>query len=346
MENDLVQHEQDDSSWLNSKPMMRTTSKSPPSPHMLRKMTSTSSMDSTVVGNQRWQDSALLNRLDSKHHQQKEAKIPVSSPSVIQLQTSKSTPTVKSVRYEQEFDLDKDELNLLGQHEQIHPMIKRPPRNSSRIIKKPVSSRSSISSITTTSSIESSTSIAEQPSMALPSLKSKNNIQDTPLPSKKSNFRARTSSLPKTPTMHRSTSMSTVDPSLFPDHMHDDEVELMDNETIPVVEKSTPLPPPLIIHRPLVSRPSVGNSLGSMRKKAANRLSMEGLIRNKNTTPTGTSGPIYGLFLKDQVETNDAYDILDDMDNQGHLKLLFAIERSMLEGAHITQRLYIPKNLW
>ncbi|KAG1094110.1 hypothetical protein G6F42_018818 [Rhizopus arrhizus] len=32
--------------------------------------------------------------------------------------------------------------------------------------------------------------------------------------------------------------------------------------------------------------------------------------------------------------------------SSSHLKLLLALEKSMLEGAHITQRLYIPKSLW
>lgn len=255
---------------------------------MVRKMTSSSSIDT-----RNWQESSPPSPSSSSSSSvrfvsQKE-KLPVSPP-ILQLQTSKSTPTKHS-------------------KEPMTPIITRPPRHSSRIINN--SNRSSVSSI---SSVESNSSIVEQPTMALPSLK------DTPIPIKKSVFRARTSSLPKSPSMQRSSSMSTVEILIDDD---DEQIQ------------------PVINSRPILSRPSVNGGLGSMRKKAANRLSMDGFVTRKT--------PSYGFILKDQMtydltDNNEEQDIIED--STGHLKLLLALEKSMLEGAHITQKLYIPKNLW
>lgn len=263
---------------------------------MVRKVTSSSSIE----GNH-WQNSPPSSSSSSSSSSvgfvstQKE-KLPVSPP-ILQLQTSKSTPT--------------NNHNNKRTPEPVTPIITRPPRHSSRIIKN--SNRSSICSISSVESCDNSSIVVEQPSMALPSLK------DTPIPIKKSVFRTRTSSLPKTPLMQRSSSMSTVETLL-------DEDEL-DNESATTV-----------INRPIISRPSVNGSLGSMRKKAANRLSMDGFVSKK-------SSPSYGFILKDQINDIDKEQdfIIDD---GGHLKLILALEKSMLEGAHITQKLYIPKNLW
>ncbi|KAI9248966.1 hypothetical protein EDC94DRAFT_528044 [Helicostylum pulchrum] len=197
-----------------------------------------------------------------------------------------------------------------------------PPSSSSSSSSSSVgSNRSSISSISSVESSESS-SIVEQPTMALPSLK------DTPIPIKKSVFRTRTSSLPKSPLMQRSSSMSTVETLL-------DDNDDQDNDSTHTAATT------IIINRPIISRPSVNGSLGSMRKKAANRLSMDGFASKKT--------PSYGFILKDQISTDMEYliDKEDEIiDDGGHLKLILALEKSMLEGAHITQKLYIPKNLW
>ncbi|GAA5816842.1 hypothetical protein MFLAVUS_010376 [Mucor flavus] len=273
---------------------------------MVRKMTSSSSIE----GNH-WQNSPPSSSSSSSSSSvgfvstQKE-KLPVSPP-ILQLQTSKSTPTTNN--------------NKRITPEPVTPIITRPPRHSSRIIKS--SNRSSISSISSVESSESS-SIVEQPTMALPSLK------DTPIPIKKSVFRTRTSSLPKSPLMQRSSSMSTVETLL------DDNDDDQDNNSTHTTGTT-----PIIINRPIISRPSVNGSLGSMRKKAANRLSMDGFVSKKT--------PSYGFILKDQINTDLEYlvDKEDEIiDDGGHLKLILALEKSMLEGAHITQKLYIPKNLW
>lgn len=274
---------------------------------MVRKMTSSSSIE----GNNHWQNSPPSSSSSSSSSvgfvsTQKE-KLPVSPP-ILQLQTSKSTPTNN---------------NKKRNPEPVTPIITRPPRHSSRIIKS--SNRSSISSMSSIESSENS-SIIEQPTMALPSLK------DTPIPIKKSVFRARTSSLPKSPLMQRSSSMSTVETLL------DENNENQENDN----------PTTIIINRPIISRPSVNSSLGSMRKKAVNRLSMDGFISKKT--------PSYGFILKDDInylntqdqdeEQQDGEQQDDIIDEGGHLKLILALEKSMLEGAHITQKLYIPKNLW
>lgn len=239
---------------------------------MVRKMTSSSSIETPP--------SPSSSSSSVRFVSQKEK---LASPPILQLQTSKSTPTKHS-------------------GEPMTPIITRPPRHGSRIIIN-ASNRSSVSSL---SSVESDSSIVEQPTMALPSLK------DTPIPIKKSTFRARTSSLPKSPTMQKSSSMTTV--------------EIVDDE------EDEPA-----LNRPIISRPSVNGSLGSMRKKTANRLSMEGFVTRKT--------PSYGFILRDQM-TYDVADEEGEIEDTGHLKLLLALEKSMLEGAHITQKLYIPKNLW
>lgn len=400
-----TEYEQD-KSWLSSKPNIRSSSRpsqqqqqQPQTNYMIKKVNSYSSMDSStghnnnIISRNQWQDNlsspisptASSNRYNSTHKEK-----PVASLPPTQLQTSKSTPTKSNATKYEEFDLEKDEYNLLGQHEPV--VIKRPPRNSSRVIVKPSvtqnSNRSSISSMnSTTSSIESSTSIIEQPQMALPSLKTakKENVaavdENTPIPSKKSNFRARTSSLPKSsPLMQRSSSMSTMDNIIAAHEIDEEEGKIHVSSHQPA-----PPPPPLIINRPIVSRPSVGGSLGSMRKKAANRLSMEGLV-NRNRHHGNSNS--YGFVLKDQIqaspqemeyateqhyqqqsqpfERSDSHSsngqsammddtvLLDDQQQQqqqqqqanSHLKLILALEKSMTEGAHITQKLYIPKNLW
>lgn len=127
--------------------------------------------------------------------------------------------------------------------------------------------------------------------------------------------------------MQRSSSMSTVE------NIIDDDDDNEDEEQQRII--------PMINNRPIISRPSVNGSLGSMRKKAANRLSMDGFVSRKT--------PSYGFILKDQVtldlsDSNEEQEIIQD--NTSHLKLLLALEKSMSEGAHITQKLYIPKNLW
>lgn len=397
-EDDEDTESEQDKSWLSSKPNSRSSRRpSQQTNCTIKKVNSYSSMDSStghnnnIVSRNQWQDNlssptsptASSNRYNSTHKEK-----PVASLPPTQLQTSKSTPTKSNATKYEEFDLEKDEYNSLGQHEPV--VIKRPPRNSSRVIVRPSvtqnSNRSSISSInSTTSSIESSTSVVEQPQMALPSLKTATKRdtvavvdENTPIPSKKSNFRARTSSLPKSsPLMQRSSSMSTMDNIIATHEIDEEEGKIHVSSHQPA-----PPPPPLIINRPIVSRPSVGGSLGSMRKKAANRLSMEGLVsRNRHH---GNSNS-YGFVLKDQIqatpqeleyateqqyqqqsqpfERSDSYSsngqsammddavFLDDQQHQqqqanSHLKLILALEKSMTEGAHITQKLYIPKNLW
>ncbi|KAG0750182.1 hypothetical protein G6F57_003873 [Rhizopus arrhizus] len=120
------------------------------------------------------------------------------------------------------------------------------------------------------------------PSLTLPSLKKK---EEDEQPSKRST-RTRTSSLPKVP---RSSSMSTV-------------------ETL--VEDQPKYPTKLL-----------ASSIGSIRKKAVNRLSMEGIVGH---------------------QTKDT----DDLKEHQHLELILALQKSMQQGAYITKKLYIPKSLW
>ncbi|KAG1057036.1 hypothetical protein G6F43_001108 [Rhizopus delemar] len=140
------------------------------------------------------------------------------------------------------------------------------------------------------------------PSLTLPSLKKK---EEDEQPSKRST-RTRTSSLPKVP---RSSSMSTV-------------------ETL--VEDQPKYPTKLL-----------ASSIGSIRKKAVNRLSMEGIVGRKNSTYIHSNGsPSFGHFLKDQTKDTD------DLKEHQHLELILALQKSMQQGAYITKKLYIPKSLW
>jgi hypothetical protein len=279
--------------------------------------------------------------------------------------------------------LEKDELSILGQHEthriettprpsshHQHHHHHNPPRFSSRnssssqlppaIVdlafqslsiapENAGSSRSSVSSFASnTSSIESTNSELEvhQPAMALPSLKPKN----AEVPVIKNIFRARTSSLPRAPLMRRSSSMTTVETTAsLEDHRRnitDTTSDFDDTSSTASTAPSTIINVPIM--RPPIPRPG---GLGSMRKKAAHRLSrssMDGSMRKDKA--------VFGLFIKesqkqeissmDYIETRSS--IQEDLVSleSNHLRLMFALEKSMNEGGHITQHLYIPKNLW
>jgi hypothetical protein len=120
------------------------------------------------------------------------------------------------------------------------------------------------------------------------------------------------------------------------------------------------------IVRPVIARPAAG--LGSIRRKAANRLS-----RSSMDLPSrkDKSSAVFSLFLKDSQKQDVDMDYIGDnhtqmMDPQdpsldsnnvsniqpgtefdsSPLKLLLSLEKSMVDGGYITQRLYIPKNLW
>jgi hypothetical protein len=303
--------------------------------------------------------------------QKEMVKIPVSPP-VIQMQASKSTPT-HPLQHQSPFNKDQEETL---------PIMKPPPKHQDRRCRQ--NSKGTTSTVSSVDSMSSSCSsseeeeeeVVEQPAMALPSLKKKDE-ENTPIPKVKSVFRARTSSLPKPPLMQRSSSMSTVD-TVSNEESPDQQIpvtavierkpSMMSIDTTPPTSQQ--YPPQMIINRPVLSRPSVGG-LGSMRKKAAHRLSMEGFAvgRAKEKLSNSPSNHSYGFFLKDQIKPATASDldyIMDDSqqteddhqlttrtsfedlieDKQSHLKLLLALEKSMLEGAFITQKLYIPKNLW
>lgn len=408
----LLQLEKQDS-WLAKKSSIRSfnsrqsintansTTSRPSHAMMLRKMTSSSSIEGAIhekspSARNHWQDNTPSP--STRPVSQKEMpKFPVSPP-IFQMQASKSTPTHPHHRNHSsrqrkrnnfrhdgddedeeeeenidtdsdEFDLEKDEYNLLGQRE---PLPIRPTNRQNNNIDSNRSSMSSLDSV-----ISSEDSIVEQPAMNLPSLKKKDQ-DNTPIPKVKSIFRSRTSSLPKAPIMQRSSSMTTVDTisSTAEEQQHKPQKEAITIDTTPSPHSQT-YPAQMIVNRPIISRPSVGG-LGSMRKKAANRLSMDGFTisraKEKLSNSPSTGSSTYGLFLKDQIKPAAADDMEyimnnstathdevsshidsneDDLSveenrqlNNSHLKLLLALEKSMLEGAHITQKLYIPKSLW
>ncbi|CAO0802465.1 unnamed protein product [Mucor circinelloides] len=418
IEEATFQSEKSETSWLAKKSSIRSfsskqsintastaTTSRPSHAMMLRKMTSSSSIEGSIhekspPARNHWQDNTPSP--STRPVSQKEMpKFPVSPP-IFQMQASKSTPTHphhrnRSSRQHKrsdyghedadddeddeednidldsdEFDLDKDEYNLLGPHE---PLPARPSHRQNS------SNRSSISSVE--SVLSSEDSVVEQPAMNLPSLKKKDQ-GTTPIPKVRSVFRARTSSLPKPPVMQRSSSMSTVETISSPTEVeqhkqqyhHHQPREAITIDTTPP-SHSQAYPAQMIVNRPIVSRPSVGG-LGSMRKKAANRLSMDGFTisraKEKLSNSPSTGSNAYGSFLKDHIQPVAADDMEYIIDNStaiqndvsphldssndnllledtkqpssSHLKLLLALEKSMLEGAHITQRLYIPKSLW
>ncbi|KAI8082651.1 uncharacterized protein B0P05DRAFT_570871 [Gilbertella persicaria] len=331
------------------------------------------SIESSPSHTHAWQDNnAHLSSSTTRLVSQKElTKIPT-SPTTPQLQSSKSTPTHLFFEHKpHNDDSDSEEDDECSHHEPMptmHISIARGRRSSS------------ISSIESALSYESAA--VEQPAMTLPSLRKKDE-DNTPIPRLKTAFRARTSSLPRPSLMQRSSSMSTVetlgshvDPSIASSIEEEQEEAIVPEEeyrhpiTIDTSQQT--------ISRPGFIRPSI-SGLGSMRKKAVNRLSMEGFVgRNKDKIASSPSnGSSFSIFLKDPIKPAAESDCMDtnhiavsyqqphyedSMSNQyngnrrpssashqlngNHLKLLLAIEKSMIEGAHVTQRLYIPKNLW
>ncbi|CAO3668935.1 unnamed protein product [Rhizopus stolonifer] len=92
-------------------------------------------------------------------------------------------------------------------------------------------------------------------------------------------------------------------------------------------------------HQPKHQQPT--RLLGSIRKKAGNRLSVEGLVGRKSTTYVHSNGsPSFGHFIKDQTKDTE------DVKEHQNLELILALEKSMQQGAYITKNLYIPKSLW
>jgi hypothetical protein len=242
--------------------------------------------------------------------------------------------------------------------------------------------RNSISSFdSTTSSIEPSEDMVpkQQPALNLPLLK-KEQQTETPIPDVKNKFRARTSSLPRISAIQRSTSMTAVENAgpTENEKLEDGTIPMRRNNTVPIPESepeefsdtaSTITQNTFAtatIVRPVIARPAAG--LGSIRRKAANRLS-----RSSMDPPSrkDKSSAVFSLFLKDSQKQDVDMDYIGDnhtqmMDPQdpsldanhvsniqpgtevdaSPLKLLLSLEKSMVEGGYITQRLYIPKNLW
>ncbi|KAI8992477.1 hypothetical protein BDB01DRAFT_847846 [Pilobolus umbonatus] len=231
---------------------------------------------------------------------------PTPSP-LLTIHSSKSTPTKKHSDYD-----DKNESPTLDQ------VIKPPPPRFSSIpqpqsninIPDIKSARSSMSSYVSHSSSldmseeEEEEMVAEQPVMALPSLKQKEDIPP------KSIFRTRTSSLPRKalPIMTRSLSMNTIDKSIS-------EFDDYNQETSPTTD--------YIPMRRNLTQPISEQSMDGMDLSQENRLSRSNYINDEQVSPNN-------------VQYNET----------SHMKLLMALEKSMYEGAHITYKLYIPKNLW
>ncbi|KAI8384139.1 hypothetical protein BD560DRAFT_189582 [Blakeslea trispora] len=214
----------------------------------------------------------------------------------------------------------------------------------------------------------------EQPSMTLPSLKNKEEKASR----SKGAFRARTTSLPKhSLIMQRSSSISTVEstgsyaaPSIdYSIEEEEEEYRMTANEQLSEQDSKHPISidtsQSTITNRPFVV------DLGSLRRRATNRVSVETSVGRSNSIKTVTSptaASTFSFFMKDsasyteyQHDPSSPYRDDDMMSNYhsnrressescqadgNYLGLLLILEKSMLEGAHITHRLYIPKNLW
>ncbi|KAI7901954.1 uncharacterized protein BX663DRAFT_513037 [Cokeromyces recurvatus] len=290
----------------------------------------------------------------------------ISKVSVFHPQSSKSTPIRQLVKkklndtrdeeeeVEEEEEEDKNKVDYRSlEHQQSSVLLTGNPSLTTPLHP----NRSSISS----SDSCVFDSIIEQPTMTLPSLKKK----EVEIVNDKNKTEVRTSSLPlklTSPIMQRSSSMIAPEP--------------VPSVSSPQEDSLLSTSPPHQLTRSVIARPSVGGSLGSMRRKAINRLSIEGFSMSRNKDKLSHSPgnhSHYGYFIKDQIKpvtTNDI-DYLETTkrtlydDNQeekendspfvnneftnvdnNRFGLLFALEKSMLEGAYITQKLYIPKALW
>ena len=235
----------------------------------------------------------------------------------------------------------------------------------------------SISSADSEFSDENST--CEQPSMALPSLRKKEDKTSK----SKATCRARTTSLPRhSLVMQRSSSISTVEstgsyasPSI--DYSIEEEEEeykmTIDKQS---AEQGSKHPISINTSQPAIaSRPFVVD-LGSLRRRATNRVSADTSVERSNsikTVDSPASASTFSFFMKDSVSTKSdtcsymeyQHDLqyhqgdeissyhsnqrgsVDSCEPDGdYLSLLLILEKSMIEGAHMTHRLYIPKNLW
>ncbi|KAI7858899.1 hypothetical protein BDC45DRAFT_565004 [Circinella umbellata] len=121
---------------------------------------------------------------------------------------------------------------------------------------------------------------------------------------------------------------------------------------------------------------NTGSGFTSIRKKSSNRLSrvsMDGASTMRRNHSNGTT-PLLGLFMRsqngnDQESSMDYFGHNNNNNNNGNnrigmaystdsvmplennnqqppLHLVLSIEKSMDQGAYITPRLYIPKNMW
>ncbi|OBZ88049.1 hypothetical protein A0J61_03900 [Choanephora cucurbitarum] len=217
----------------------------------------------------------------------------------------------------------------------------------------------SISSADSEFSDENST--CEQPSMALPSLRKKEDKTSKSKPT----CRARTTSLPKHSLgMQRSSSISTVEsagsyasPSI--DYSIEEEEEeykmTIDKQS---AEQGSKHPISINTSQPAIaSRPFVVD-LGSLRRRATNRVSADTSVERSNsikTVDSPASASTFSFFMKDSYHQGDEISSyhsnqrgsVDSCEPDGdYLSLLLILEKSMIEGAHMTHRLYIPKNLW
>ncbi|KAI9271416.1 hypothetical protein BY458DRAFT_533472 [Sporodiniella umbellata] len=75
-------------------------------------------------------------------------------------------------------------------------------------------------------------------------------------------------------------------------------------------------------------------------KKTVERLSLDDLPRRKSSAYEHNNSFSFSYFLKDQ--TQNAEPVREDR----NLTLIWALEKSMQNGAYITDNLYIPRSLW
>lgn len=287
------------------------------------------------------------------------------SPPIFNLQASRSTPThtlkqkgSHQRKVPQSTTLDSEprlktqrssEESTLRTHKYLFRRSDSPKNSNDSAIH--TSNRSSVCSVNSMAS--SVDLIIEQPSMVLPSLKKKS--EEAASKVKKAAFRLSTSSLHA---IQRSSSMSNIEAIVSQD----------DQDSEPDEQLCTPpqiYPPQMIINRPVVS-PGAGG-LGSIRRKAVHRLSIDSFTLGRNKEKVSLSPSVvsdaYDFFLKSQADDNNVsqqqqheFNTENEINSKqlhephtvkhNYLKLLFTLEKSMIEGAYITARLYVPKNLW
>ncbi|KAG2226881.1 hypothetical protein INT45_010160 [Circinella minor] len=370
-EEEEEQVENDAKSWL-SKPAKRKFSTrqngAPQYASIIRHMASSSSLESQQYNNMKRNSNSTTATITTSMNKT-DPPSPVSSKSTPtrstnrksdssnnSMNTTEDIPTVRSnsvsttssfeslTDQQQEQEQEQEQQTPLSQvpthHSVTSQPLSSPPLQEQQQLEESVShplSNTNTNSTTPTTSLSSTQVPREQPTMTLPPLK----------PTKIEAAGERTSSL-----RHQGSNASirsTINPI---------RQSSITSNTLPITH---------------TTNINTGSGFTSIRKKSSNRLSrvsMDGASTMRRNHSNGAVTPLLGLFMRSQngndqessmdyfghnnngnnrigmAYSTDSVMPLENNNQQPPLHLVLSIEKSMDQGAYITPRLYIPKNMW